>query len=973
MHRNTFIIFFIYLFSLSLHYSQIPGLINFNENDGLNSSYTYRLKQDDNGFIWIGSDNGLFRFDGKEFKRYGKEEGLRNIDVITCEPLSNGEIFIMPYLNDFAYLKNGKIFNYPINLYLKNQFTNSFPLTNRDKSRLYLYNPSNPRNIFIYENGKVKKEFISINYEKKDLIAFKYDFRLHTLFLKNNVTDTVIAYNLSNKKEKKIGTVKGDFVCEKNGLLVFNDKKTINIYHLRSSNLISKINSYKLDDDFIYASIDKNNKLWINLAKGGALYFNQSLLSTEEMKAPIRVLEEYTINNVLVDKDDNVWFNSRSNGLFFIARGSFNSYISMHKSNNSEYIKAIAKDGNNIILGYNKSSGAFYKNGQIIKIDIDRDNKKENRTVYANGNKLIFGLSDKVVIYDISKKRSFTYPYSSKNIVPYEKDSVLLCTSHGLLVYNLRTDKIKNVLSERTYTAVSCTKDSLFVGNFSDLYKFNIKTKAKKIFLAGYYFTDIKKLQKDYYIGGTNLNGIIVFNNKGILLKITKIDGLLSDQIKKIDVESSNVFWASTNSGISRIEVNKNNVHINNFTYADGLPSNVTSGCVVKNDTVFVATSKGLGIFVIKNWVNQKKIINKKVIINSIRVDDKEYFNPNTKLQSLPLNDVIFNLSFLDYPSQGKIGYKYKVKGLSESWQTINSSRIILSSIPPGKYIFQVIGLGHNGRQSYTTTEFPFEILPHFWQTLWFKLLSIISVLIILHILSNLYFRKQRQEKLRILYHQKKNAELELQAIKAQVNPHFIYNCLNSIQFLLCKGEYKETENYLDTFGLLMRKTLHYSEKTFISIAEETEYLSLYMDMEKLKENEFFDYEINVSPNVNKNCVIPSLLIQPFVENSIKHGFCGLKGRTGHIKVSFDCKDGMLSIRIEDNGKGFKSAEEISATNNSFGLKLSKKRIETFKQLFDTNIILEIINLSEEYKKNGTHINLYITPYDNKCTNQYRG
>ncbi|ASW73277.1 hypothetical protein IQ37_03965 [Chryseobacterium piperi] len=103
--------FLLILFFPFLSIAQIPGLVNYSEEDGLNSSYTYTINQDDNGFIWIGSDNGLFRFDGKEFKQYNKKNGLKNIDVLGCNPLSNGENFIMPYLSDFAYLKNGKVIN----------------------------------------------------------------------------------------------------------------------------------------------------------------------------------------------------------------------------------------------------------------------------------------------------------------------------------------------------------------------------------------------------------------------------------------------------------------------------------------------------------------------------------------------------------------------------------------------------------------------------------------------------------------------------------------------------------------------------------------------------------------------------------------------------------------------------------------------------------------------------------------------
>lgn len=965
--RFIFCIFFIFPAVLILLSAQIPGMVNYTEQDGLECSYTYHLRQDKDGFIWIGSDNGLFRFDGKEFKQYGKKEGLKNLDIISCEPLPNGEVFILPFLNDFAYLKDGKVFDLNINDYVKNQFLNSMPKITRNGNVLYLYEYGDPQNIFIYENGKVKRMPVLLDYSQRTLGTVKFDFQTRNLYLYDALTAEIQVYNLNSREKRIIKTDGGNLVCEKDNFLVFNDKGKISIYQQPDPFHIRKIFSYDTKEQIFYGVIDKNNRLWLNLQNGGVLYFNQSLLEHKKnLPPPVKILDNYVINNVLVDKDDNVWFNSRNNGVFFITKSLFTNHVNLSVKNNSEYIKAIAKDNNRIILGYNSSHGAVIdRNGKIHDIMLDRNNKDENRSVYINHNTAIFGISNKVIIHNLSKKTNKQLIYTVKNIVPYTPDSVFFCTSSHLMVYNLKNETLTTHLNERTYTVLPYDQDSLFVGSFSDLYKFNIKTKKKTLFLKGYYFSDLKKLKRNTYLGATNLNGIIIFNDKGIIRKIEKSNGLINDQVKRIEVENENTFWASTNSGISRIELTKNNLRINNFTQTDGLPSNAVAGSVTKNDTIFIGTSKGLGIFPIKKLLAQEKFIHKKVIINSVTIENNEYHNLQETLTAHTNNTVIFNLSFLDYASQGKISYKYKIEGLNDTWQVSNSPKLIFSSIPPGEYVLRVFGLGYNGKQSYTSTDLPFKIKPEFWQTWWFKLLLAAIILILLSALINSYLQKKRNKKLEKFYHEKKIAELELQAIKAQINPHFIYNCLNSIKYLLFKEDYEETENYLDIFSQLIRKTLHYSEKTFMPIWEEVEYLSLYMDMEKLRQNKLFDYEIHISESVNKNWAIPSLLIQPFAENAIKHGVSGLRSQKGFIRISFDHTDSTLCITIEDNGRGIQSKNEPSAGENSFGLKLSKKRIQTFKQLFETNIILEVINLSEKYGKQGTQIKLYITPYEN--------
>ncbi|MGG5207916.1 histidine kinase [Chryseobacterium sp. MIQD13] len=657
---------------------------------------------------------------------------------------------------------------------------------------------------------------------------------------------------------------------------------------------------------------------------------------------------------------------------FFIADRFFRNYIHFPVKNNSSSINVIVKNNRGIFLGYNEAKSGIYHNGQVTDLVFEKNIKLEHKAIFSEGNTVIFGLTRELLQYNTKiREKQLVTKFVLKEIAPYKPGSVLLCTSEGLIEYNFRTMGYGDTLNrERTYTALVYNKDSLFSGSFKDLYKVNTITKKKRLFLEGYYFTDLKKLGDNLYVGATNVRGIILFDNSKVLRKISENIGLPTDQVKKIEIENKNVFWASTNYGLSRIELKGSDVKINNFTQTDGLPSNSVTGCVISGDTIYVGTSKGLGILSIKNLMSQKKFINKKVIINSVIIGSREIFDIHQPLTGqTPNNDIAFNVSFPDFNSQGKISYLYKIEELSSGWQTSNSQKIIFSSLPPGRYTFKVFGIGYNGKRSYTSTDLHFEIRPKFWQTWWFKLMVISLGAAALFILINIYFQKKRNKKLETLYYEKKIAELELQAIKAQINPHFIYNCLNSIQFLLYKKDYKETENYLEIFAQMIRKTLHYSEKTFMTIKDEADYLSLYLNMEKLRLKNEFDYKVILSESINENWVIPSLLIQPFVENAIKHGIAGLKDRKGNIQVTFNHTGTSICITIEDNGVGIGSKRQISP--DSFGVKLSQKRIETFRQLFETHIILEIYDLSEKEQRPGTQIKLYIKPYENQNTSMH--
>ncbi|ASW73276.1 hypothetical protein IQ37_03970 [Chryseobacterium piperi] len=799
--------------------------------------------------------------------------------------------------------------------------------------------------------------------------VFSLDVANQLLYMSDD-HDKIVAYDIQRRKKILCNiSMPKSTIYRKGDFFISQKNNKVNIYKRSSHHYFKKIQSFSVGEKIHQLVIDNDYRLWVCLDKGGVFYYRQTLFDGN-LSNPIKLMDTFIMNHIMVDRDHNIWFSTRNNGVYFITDKFFKNYIHLPVKNNSSFITAIAKNGKTIILGYNEAKSGILKANTISDIILEKNRKIETKAIFSKGNTIIFGLSLNAIQYDISThKIAPVGDYSLKNVLPYTDNSVFLCTSQGLTVYNFITHNSFQLLNDRTYNALPYDKDNIFVGDFKNLYKLNVKTKKKTLFLEGYYFTDIKKLKPNIYIGATNLNGILFFNNTGIIKRITEKDGLSTDQIKKIEVENEKVFWASTNSGLSRIEVRGAEIKINNFTQTDGLPSNVVAGCVIQEDTIYAATSKGLGILPISNLLAQQKFINKKVIINSVTIGDHEILDLSKEITGqTPDNTVTFDVSFPDYTSQGKIKFKYKIEGLSDEWQISSSPKITYNALPPGTYVFKVFGLGYNGKQSYTSSNLSFEIKPKFWQTWWFKLLLITIVASFIFSLITLYFQKKRNKKLETLYYEKKIAELELQAIKAQINPHFIYNCLNSIQFLLYKKDYSETENYLDIFSQMIRKTLYYSEKTFMPIKEEIEYLSLYLNMEKLRLKEQFDYTISVSETVKENWIIPSLLIQPFVENAIKHGISNLKERKGNVQILFDYVDSLLCITIEDNGTGIGSWGESTTKAHSFGVKLSQKRIETFKQLFETDITLEITDLYEKQQKPGTQIKLYMTPYENQNT-----
>jgi hypothetical protein len=198
--------------------------------------------------------------------------------------------------------------------------------------------------------------------------------------------------------------------------------------------------------------------------------------------------------------------------------------------------------------------------------------------------------------------------------------------------------------------------------------------------------------------------------------------------------------------------------------------------------------------------------------------------------------------------------------------------------------------------------------------------------------------QKEQDWKLQRLESEKKETELEMQALRAQMNPHFIFNCLSSINRFILKNEGKTASNYLTRFSRLMRMVLMNSQKQMISLDDELEMLSIYLDMERLRFKDSFDYSINYLNKIESdNIFIPPLLLQPFCENAIWHGLMNLpSGKQGKLDVELSMKDDSLYCIISDNGVGREKAAELKSKTaekeKSMGLKITTERLALLNQ-----------------------------------------
>ena len=327
-------------------------------------------------------------------------------------------------------------------------------------------------------------------------------------------------------------------------------------------------------------------------------------------------------------------------------------------------------------------------------------------------------------------------------------------------------------------------------------------------------------------------------------------------------------------------------------------------------------------------------------------------------------NHLGFEFIAINLPNPEGVNYIWKLEGLDKKWSPLSKNRsVTYSSLAPGKYIFKVRAINEDGVETKEVKSVSFTILPPFWKTWWFiTLMTGIGIGIISFIFYLRVARiKQKSDVLRKELEMEKNAlELEQKALRLQMNPHFIFNALNSIQALIVQKDEKTARLYLAKFSRLMRMILDNSRQGMIPLQAEINTLENYLAIEQFCSDDKFEYSIICNEDIQKDeILLPPMMIQPFVENAVIHGLRHLE-KKGKVIVEFSLESKLLTCTITDNGIGREKATEIRAQNEqhhkSTALVVTQERLDILNKNSAVRP-LEIIDLKDEMgEADGTRV-----------------
>ncbi len=931
--------YFIPFFSLftAFLWAQDPYSITYSFNEGFPTSTVYSASQDKNGFLWFSTDVGVVKYDSHKFELINTDNGLSDNEVFQMKTDFKGRTWLLTLTGKLSFIYQNKIYNESNSTLVKKASGSSITVD---------FYQDSAKNIYIsYRNGEIS--IIKPN----DEVVKKYSTELSLAGLwKRNNAITILNKNISDLATQKIilsfpktsflrvhhHPFFGDYVSDRN---IF--------YKISNTNKLEKIIEIPKPVEILNSFIETENKLWI-CARNGLFLVNNNKIEKSFFK-------DFAITSITKDFEGGYWVSTLSNGIIYIP--SFNFYVDLLNQNKSTKLNCISINSKNEIWvgGMNNDYYVKKSNASFVKKELmhsERTDKINNirfekndtyvigklgiKKIDSDGKELLLGFSANDLLmdnelayigytYTLVLPRAMMNPYDPKKIAP------------------------KTIVNKRS-NIFTKDQNSIWIGTNNGLYHLS---KDKKLTNWGDSNKNLQSSIKDLYYDFESKTLFIATASKGILTlkdnqikQFTNKEGLNSNTCNSIKKIGSTEYLVGTNNGLNLLTLRNNQYKLQNLNAILSLKNNRINDIDYLNNIIYLATQNGLLYFNIAN-VSTKK--NKpichilKIVSNGKPIQNEAVLPYDKKNISIEFNGI----SFLN---QGNLSYFYKLNNKNETWTKSSESKINYQSLPAGKYLFSVYCMdGFNVKSDVQSISF--EILPPFWQKTWFivclTLLAIVGVYLFIKYRLNQQKKKFEAEKTKMqterdkIQLEKQMVELEQKALRMQMNPHFIFNALNTIKGYYTEGNYINASTYISKFSKLLRKLLE-SEEQVTTLDNEIEMLKLYIELTQIRYEGKFDFTINVDPNLSKeDILIPNLLLQPLVENAIIHGL-GPKPLKGMLHIHFIKKEELLICEVDDDGIG-REASSKNQKNKEYSSKAMEITTERLK-LFDTTSSMEIID-----------------------------
>lgn len=983
MSKKIFLHIIILLISKSILSQDTIDYKFFNEESGIFNEEIYNITSDNKGIIYFNSSTGAEYFDGSKFYKFKDIE--KNIfNKFPRLSYSNNHL-IFNTLNE-VYFFDGK--DYSLFFNQKDKSPISFLSFSKNgkfaiyslNTKIYIRSVIHPCIFFeLYDSKNPDNEYKYFNLKNNgDVLASTTNGLIN--ISKNKITkltESVSYKSFIDEKNNLIYNITGnsiDIFDFKNTLL-----KTIDFRKNLFENLDISINNLKVysyfinDHLYIYSPLLNHNKI------ESYDYESLNFINNSKNIFDISISENYTIKQIALPNEltSPTFFYTNNNKELWVSslKGLYkinidNNIPNLKFTKTISSINNIVSNGDKIVVSDNflnlkniDSLGILSENiipDKIRKtLNIDFTESSYCLTFGNRKNIFIGTINEGIIEIDSNKQIN----YLTKELDGFEKICMAVTKDDIGNIYAGGYNKLFKIDLDKKITYLEHPQlkrkfiytlkkidDKIFI--FSDntilLYAHDsLSDFSTQLKVYNTNFSNIEKFKDKYILTSFN-NGVYALgkNKNGgwqIENHFNKKNGLVSNEYFNVKTDNENKIWLLSSHSIDIIRfVNneykivslKNNIKLKNEFYLEG------SMHIDQNGILYFGGKNGVSIFDTKNIILDSNN-NSSVNISSIYINEEKYF-PTKKIDQVSLTELVINPIF-NYKennikfefgainfSDNKINYQYYLEGLEEEWKSTTKENIInYRNLSPNEYVFH-IRFSVNGNWS-KTTDYAFTILAPWWKT------KLAYLLYVLSLFASIYFlirykindlKNKQNKKLKEIEEKNKFLNIQSAALLNQLKPHFIFNALAPLQHYIYTSNKEKGIKYLQSFSNVLRSLLNHSREEFVSLNNEIDFLNYYLIQQQIERNNTFNF--NIINEIKSNYFLPTLMIQPIIENIIEHGF--KENEIGEIVITFNqTNSNYINIKISENGNGFDLNNQIKNSKNR-ALNIISDKIEIYKQ-----------------------------------------
>ena len=963
--------------------AQNPYIQHFTTKDGLPSNTAYPVYCDSKNFLWFGTDAGVARYDGNGFTCFSKKDGLNSNEIIRIKEDLQGRIWLVNFNGSINYFYQNKIYNHFNAPFLDSLKSKHFYLDffQDTDTAIYFYSYQSLEIVALNAQNQVKKFTLPskpiniIGYEGEGMNVRNITKSSREGFILWTGSGVYTLHDFS-EEPRLVSDTFGFSSCYKLNaykylLQGFNKSDTTRfLFEYTNDSLSQPIKDpLNYDRQFSSAIETDNNVLWVSIRERGVFCIKNNVVINH-----INIKEA---QDLAQDHEGNIWVSTINHGVY-----KFSPYYITHEHYGPEFfnnsgITNLCPYRNEGIWMTNGNRVYLLKDHEFYTLNFSTDESTYNQLYYLKNNSLIIGKGSYKYFHftdiePVKSSKQINY-FNNSEAKPYTgMKSIAISPATGEIYGFIRNHVVYlgkiGYPSEEDYTHIDERIYNIFFNLDDELV---INASSNYIFRDGTFIPNEKLSEFDNKIitGHLRINDSVeVYNVDGdsIYLSCRHLIFNLTQALNKpIDMMVKKMAYHEPSLYLATLQ----NVFICDF------PENIHDGqsvdlrlidinfrevndLLVFNDSLYVASDDGLTI-IPEAGISQMNLHVPIPYLQSVQVNGTDINLAKQEIKISGKSKIRFSFSCINY-SAAPIIYSYQLAGIDTSWNIGTAREVVYQNLSKGSYVFRV-----KAQKPGSGFSLPVDFMIEVTATLWERPLFYIGVLMLIAgwILWSAH-RRQKRKRL-LLEMDIQLITLEQKALQSMMNPHFIFNVLGSIQNYILQSKPAEAGLYLSQFARLIRQNLNAINANMIDLEEEIDRLKNYLDLERLRMENKFDYKIEFEEGFDEEeeLLIPSMIVQPFVENAVWHGISNISGK-GMISVSLGQQaQDTVRITVEDNGVGMKSAtRHISKSEQhlNLGVEMTRKRLEILGKKLGVKTSISYYEKAKGSHNPGTRVVLVV-------------